>query len=138
MPSFAISTALLILGNTEGLPWTSSTWQENTKVYGLPWEIVPHSAPDTPTPNVPSWTTQKAQTVEAYARNLWLSDDKSKYSTSSSDNNSAGRSQWNNWVQKNWTKWNMNSRIDQVFVEHKCSPYEVMVRNKKNPRKVYP
>ncbi|KAI6011505.1 hypothetical protein EDC04DRAFT_2609856 [Pisolithus marmoratus] len=51
MPSVAISAALLLLGNSEGLPWTSSTWQHLTMVIGIPWHTDPNAAPDTPMPN---------------------------------------------------------------------------------------
>lgn len=135
MPSLSISTALLLLGRSDGLPWTTSTWQDHTQVVGVPWKTESGSDCDMAAPNVPSWTTQMAQSVESYATNLWLASEtavQAKYSQRKfSDNNSVGRSKWNKWVQNNWNRrWNISHLIDQVFIDHKCSPYDVLARAK--------
>ncbi|KAG8214947.1 hypothetical protein J3R82DRAFT_10137 [Butyriboletus roseoflavus] len=139
MPSLSISSALLILGDPEGLPWTSPIWQDLTRVFGVPWDTESGSAPDARTPLVWSWTTWTAESIKNYARNLWSFSDmvtQVKYSSRTfSDNDSIGRSQWNKWIQENWgRRWKMNRRIDEVFTEYKCSPYDTLTRA--NTRKV--
>jgi hypothetical protein len=141
MPSLSISSALLILEGSDGLPWTSPTWQELTKALGVPWLTESGAVPDAPTPHVQSWTTRIAESVHNYARNLWSSSDMAaqvKYSARTfSDNDRVGRSEWNRWVQDHWGKgWKMNHQVDQVFTEYKCSPYDALARS--NTRKVNP
>ena len=136
MPSLSIAAALLILGNFEGLPWTSSTWQDITLVGGVPWFTEPGADADAQAPYVNTWTTRTAESVKTYARNLWSASDTAdqiRYSNNNlSDNDHAGRTAWNKWFQEGWGKtWDMNHRIDKVFSEHKCSPYDVMARAKK-------
>ena len=141
MPSLSISAALLILGGLDGLPWTSPTWQDLTKGFGVPWHAEAGSAPDARAPYVQSWMTRIAESVHNYATNLWSAKDLASqvaYSSRTySDNDRVGRCEWNKWVQDNWGKvWRMNRRIDQVFTEYKCSPYDALARA--NTRKVIP
>ncbi|KIK12890.1 hypothetical protein PISMIDRAFT_38574, partial [Pisolithus microcarpus 441] len=135
MPSLAISAALLLLGNSEGLPWTASTWQELTKVFGIPWFTEPDTAPDTPAPNVSSWSTATAQSVKTYAQNLWAQPNimaQAAYARRAyTDNDAQGRTAWNGWVSANWTAtWKLNRIIDEVLTEVKCGPYDTLARFK--------
>jgi hypothetical protein len=123
MPNLSITTALLLLGNSEGLPWSSTTWQELSKVIGLPWATVPDAEPTAQSPNVPSWTTHIANSIQVYATNLWSKDNtkaKIKYSSHGlADNDAAGQVAWNK-------TWGLSCRIDDVFTKYKCSPYHAL------------
>ncbi|KAI6008989.1 P-loop containing nucleoside triphosphate hydrolase protein [Pisolithus microcarpus] len=135
MPSLAISAALLLLGNSESLPWTSSTWQDITKVFGTPWYTEPDAAPDTPAPNVSGWSTAVAQSIKTYAQNLWAQPNlvaRAAYARRAyTDNDAQGRSTWNGWVSANWTAtWKLNRIIDEVLTEVKCGPYDTLARFK--------
>ncbi|KAI5982172.1 P-loop containing nucleoside triphosphate hydrolase protein [Pisolithus albus] len=135
MPSLSISAALLLLGNSEGLPWTSSTWQELTNVFGIPWYTEPDAAPDTPAPNVSGWSTAVAQSVKSYAQNLWGQPNimaQAAYARRAyTDNDAQGRAAWNGWVSANWTAtWKLNRVIDEVLTEVKCGPYDTLARFK--------
>ncbi|KAG9308261.1 hypothetical protein JVU11DRAFT_12148 [Chiua virens] len=135
MPTLSISAALLVLGKTEALPWSSPTWQDLTNSVGVPWETLPDATPDAPAPNVPSWSTHVAQSVKAYAQNLWARSDtmdQIRYSArATSDNDSTGRSAWNSWVDDHWNKsWNLGRRVNEVFEECKCTQYDALSRAK--------
>ncbi|KAI6116603.1 P-loop containing nucleoside triphosphate hydrolase protein [Pisolithus croceorrhizus] len=135
MPSLAISAALLLFGNSDGLPWTSSTWQDLTKVVGIPWYTDPDAAPDTPAPNVPDWSTAVAQSVKTYAQNLWAQPNvvaQAAYARHAyTDNDAQGRTTWNGWVSANWSAtWRLNRVIDEVLSDVKCAPYDTLARFK--------
>ena len=135
MPSLSLGAALLILGKSDGLPWTTTTWQGHTRILGIPWHTEPGAGPDEPAPHVPKWPTKTAQSVKTYAQNLWSAGDTGaqiSYSARTfSDNDTAGRTSWKEWIKDNWgKKWNMNRVIDEVFMEYKCSPYDVLTRAK--------
>ncbi|KAG6371774.1 hypothetical protein JVT61DRAFT_9129 [Boletus reticuloceps] len=134
MPTLSISAALLILGNTEGLPWRSDTWQSLTKVTGVPWETAPDTPANVTAMHVKEWTVEIAQSVEAYAKSLWSKKGKTQLQYSSrayTDNDAEGRRHWNDWVQKSARTWKLNQIIDDVFKNVKLSPHESMARNKK-------
>jgi hypothetical protein len=135
MPSLTIAAAILILGNAEELPWTSETWQSLTKFFAIPWETPDGAAPDAPSPHVPSWNTRIAQCVKSYVENLRSKTDQQAqidYATRGfSDNDSTGRTAWNKWINENWQKhWKLHKQIDDLFAEHKCSPYHTLTRVK--------
>ncbi|KIK23572.1 hypothetical protein PISMIDRAFT_10882, partial [Pisolithus microcarpus 441] len=135
MPSLANSAALLLLGNSEGLPWTSPTWQELTKVFRIPWYTEPDAAPETPAPNVSGWSTAVAQSVKTHARNLWAQPNAVAQAAHArrayTDNDAQGRTAWNGWVSANWTAtWKLNRVIDEVLTEVKCGPYDTLARFK--------
>ena len=94
MPLLSIGAAILILGNTEELPWTSETWQGLMKFFAILWETPNGAAPDTLSPHVLSWNTQIAQSVKSYVENLHSKMDQQvqiDYATCGfSDNNSLG------------------------------------------------
>ncbi|KAI6041178.1 hypothetical protein EDC04DRAFT_2893393 [Pisolithus marmoratus] len=141
MPSVAISAALLLLGNSEGLPWTSSTWQHLTMVIGIPWHTDPDAAPNTPVPNVSSWSTAIAESVKTYAQNLWAQPNivaQAAYARRSyTDNDAQGCTAWNGWVSANWSAaWKLNRIIDEVLAEVRCSPYDTLAWFK--VKKVHP
>ncbi|KAI6029955.1 P-loop containing nucleoside triphosphate hydrolase protein [Pisolithus microcarpus] len=135
MPSLANSAALLLLGNSEGLPWTSPTWQELTKVFRIPWYTEPDAAPETPAPNVSGWSTAVAQSIKTHARNLWAQPNAVAQAAHArrayTDNDAQGRTAWNGWVSANWTAtWKLNRVIDEVLTEVKCGPYDTLARFK--------
>ena len=70
MPTQSLYSALLILGDTQGLPWTASLWQVLTKIYRPPWLTHPNTELDTTLPNVPKWIVKTAQSVKTFANNL--------------------------------------------------------------------
>lgn len=133
MPTLSLSAALLVLGNTEGLPWNSPTWQGLTKIVGIPWETPDDAEPGAPSPNHTSWTVAVAQTVKAYARSLWSKSPSAQIQYSArtyTDNDAAGREAWNTFVQHGMRSWKINSIVDNVFKECKLSTYEAMARAK--------
>ncbi|KIN92957.1 hypothetical protein M404DRAFT_172154 [Pisolithus tinctorius Marx 270] len=132
MPALGVATALLLLGNSEGLPWTMPAWQDITKVFGVPWHTEPDAAPDSPAVHVPTWTTSIAQSVSVYARNLWKKTTlaaQAEYARKGyTDNDAEGRRAWNSWVVANWgPTWKLNRIIDEVLKEAKCGPYDAQV-----------
>ncbi|KAI6154544.1 P-loop containing nucleoside triphosphate hydrolase protein [Pisolithus tinctorius] len=135
MPALGVAAALLLLGNSEGLPWTMPAWQDITKVFGVPWHTEPDAAPDSPAVHVPTWTTSIAQSVSVYARNLWKKTTlaaQAEYARKGyTDNDAEGRRAWNSWVVANWgPTWKLNRIIDEVLKEAKCGPYDAMARLK--------
>lgn len=133
MPTLSLSAALLILGNSDGLPWNSTTWQALTEVVSPPWETPDDAPPDSPAPNYKTWTVAVAQTVKAYARTLWSKSSMEQIQYSSrtyTDNDAAGREAWNNFVQQGIRTWKFNRIVDDVFKECKLSAYEAMARAK--------
>ncbi|KAF9222830.1 hypothetical protein BS17DRAFT_836018 [Gyrodon lividus] len=71
MPTLSISAALLLFGNTEGLLWNCLTWQALTNSTGVPWETEENALPQAPATHIVEWTTGLAQSIKAYAQNLW-------------------------------------------------------------------
>lgn len=133
MPTLSLSAALLVLGNTEGLPWNSSTWQALTKVVGPPWETPDDAAPGSRAPNHTAWTVATAQSVKAYARSLWSKSSTAQIQYSSrtyTDNDALGRDAWNSFTQQGIRSWKLNLIVDGVFKECKVSAYEAVARAK--------
>lgn len=135
MPSLSIGAAVLVLGSMDELPWTSPTWQSLTESFAPPWETLDGAAPDAPSPHVPGWNTRTAQSVKSYVDNLRsLPTERAQvqYSTRGfSDNDSVGRSAWNTWIGQQWTtRWQLHKKIDEIFTENKCSPYQALARAK--------
>lgn len=131
MPTLSIAGALLVLAKTEDLPWTASQWQVITQIAGVPWHTASDAALNAPAPNVPSWTTQNAQSVEAYAvalANCATVDEQIKLSKlAHGDNQQAGRKMWGEFFNNHWTHiWKMPRIIDQAFKDCGCSPYDAM------------
>jgi hypothetical protein len=133
MPSYNLSTALLILGEQDSLPWTSTAWQALTEVAGIPWETPAEADPDDAAPNVHGWTVRTAQSVKCYAENLWSKSpaDRFRFSTQGfSDNNAAGRTAWNAFVQSGVREWKFNKTVDNVLKDCKVTAYDAMARAK--------
>ena len=131
MPNLSITTGLLISGSNNGLPWSSPTWQDLTKVDGVPWVTTPGAEPNAPLPNVPSWSTHVTDSIKAYANNLWSKPDTQAkikhFGCSLADNDTAGCPTWNSWVKLHWNKsWNISHHINDIFTKYKCSPYHVL------------
>jgi hypothetical protein len=134
MPTQSFYSALLVLGNTEGLPWTASPWQAATKTYGPPWYTPPDSSPDAVSPNAPEWTVKTAQAVKTFADNVWSQDpdEQDDYVVKRQvDNDSAGRTAWKDWVTAGLKTWNLNKAIDEVLIAANRSPYDVMAIHRK-------
>ncbi|KAI6041712.1 hypothetical protein EDC04DRAFT_2892786 [Pisolithus marmoratus] len=110
-------------------------------VIGIPWHTDPNAAPDTPMPNVSSWSTAIAESVKTYARNLWAQPNivaQVAYARRSyTDNDAQDRMAWNGWVSANWSAaWKLNCIIDEVLAEVRCSPYDTLAWFK--VKKVHP
>lgn len=132
MPTQSIYSALLVLGNTEGLPWSTPTWQALTSVYGIPWSTTPGAPDDAPATHVSKWTVKIATSVKTFAENVWSksSDVQDAYVVrQKADNDSTGRTAWKNWVRENQSKWRVNQVIDETLKEEERSPYEVMAQH---------
>ncbi|KAG6373967.1 P-loop containing nucleoside triphosphate hydrolase protein [Boletus reticuloceps] len=131
MPTLSISGALLLLGTTEGLPWTVVTWQTLTGIPGVPWFTTADAAENAPAPNWNGWTTRKAKMVRAYAESLWncrnLDAQVKMLKSRDGENQQAGRIAWREFIDSNWTRvWKMPKVIDQVFKDSGCTPYDAM------------
>ncbi|KAH7905302.1 P-loop containing nucleoside triphosphate hydrolase protein [Hygrophoropsis aurantiaca] len=131
MPSPPIYSALLVLGNSEGLPWNIPAWQAITKVHGIPWQTVDGAADMDKSPYVARWTVKVAKAVKVFAQNAWsrpiepnLQDD--YIVTRKADNDSAGRKSWKDFVMGNLVKWKLNKIVDEVFESEQRSPYDVL------------
>lgn len=134
MPTQSFHSALLVLGNTEGLPWTAQPWQAMTKIYGAPWVTNPDSSPEVISPNAPEWTVKTAQAVKTFADNVWSKnpDEQDIYVVKrQADNDSAGRGAWKDWVKAGLKKWPLNKTIDEVLISVNRSPYDVMAIHRK-------
>lgn len=132
MPTSTLSGALLLLSNTDGLPWNTSPWQAITKVYGLPWFVDSNAADETPAPNYSSWKVGVAKTVKTFAENLWAlpESDQDKYAAARrADNDSAGRSAWSQFVKDTKLSTAVNKVIDNVLTQHERNPYQVMAQH---------
>ena len=133
MPTVSISTSLLILGKSEGMPWTSASWQTLTNVIGPPWDTPTGAAPDSISPNTPEWTVGTASSVKAYAQNLWARSGPAQIKYASrgyAGNDTDGRNTWNAWVQAGIRRWRLNRLVDDMFNDCKLSPYDAMARAK--------
>lgn len=134
MPTLSISAGLLILGNnTEGLPWNCTTWQALTKIVGPPWEAPTDAPPQSPAPNYKSWSIAVAHSVKAYAQNLWSKTPAGRIEYASkgyTDNDSAGRDAWNNFVRNGIRTWKLNQIVDNVFKDCKLTAYDAITRAK--------
>ena len=133
MPSLSISAALLILGEHDSLPWSSSTWQSHTGITGIPWETPTGASPDDPAPNARGWTVRTAQCVKTYAQNLWSKPPTARIQYALrgyTDNDAVGRGAWNMFVQSGVREWGFSKTIDNILKDCKLTPYEVLARAK--------
>src|SRR5438309_2267776 len=104
MPTQSFIAALLVLGNTEGLPWNLTPWQAITKVYGPLWSTTEDVQDDSPAPFVAEWTVRLAKSVKTFADNVWLCSKakQDKYIvTEQPDNDTLGHTTWAHWVTTN-------------------------------------
>ncbi|KAI5999277.1 hypothetical protein EDD15DRAFT_2363365 [Pisolithus albus] len=130
MPTQSLTAALLVLGNTEGLPWSTPPWEAITHVHGLPWSTVEGASDDSPAPYVSGWTTRLASKVKAFAEKVWTlkkpDAQDSFVSTRKADNHSSGREAWSKFVRDNQGKWGINRIIDDVLFNAGRAPQQVM------------
>ncbi|KAI5982173.1 hypothetical protein EDD15DRAFT_2378268 [Pisolithus albus] len=130
MPTQSLTAALLVLGNTEGLPWSTPPWEAITHVHGLPWSTVEGASDDSPAPYVSGWTTRLASKVKAFAEKVWTlkkpDAQDSFVSTRKADNHSGGREAWSKFVRDNQGKWGINRIIDDVLFNAGRAPQQVM------------
>lgn len=129
MPTQAIHSALLVLGNTEGLPWTTPSWQALTKVYGIPWDISGDAPDEARSTIVPEWTIRVTKEVEVFVQKVWSipEAEQDNYIVAvKGDNNSAGRKAWKDWVKARLPKWTINKVIDETLMAEGRGPYQVM------------
>lgn len=131
MPSQTLTAALLVLGNTEGLPWTTPEWQTITKVHGVPWNTEVDAPETGRSPNVAEWTNQVANKVQQFAEKVWSmagnADKQDSFvTTKKADNVSEGRLSWAQFVKDQQGRWGINCIIDEVLYEAGQSPYQIM------------
>lgn len=132
MPTSTLSSALLLLSNSEGLPWAAPPWEAITKVVGLPWFFDPNAADDSPTPNYACWTVGVAKTVKTFVETIWAlpEQEQEKYTTArKADNDTAGRTAWNRFVKDTKISTSINKVIDDVLSQHDRGPYQVMAQH---------
>ena len=129
MPTQAIHSALLVLGNSEGLPWTTPSWQALTKVHGLPWDTTDNAPDDARSMIVPEWNVRVAKEVKVFVQKVLSMPEAEQDDyiiAGKGDNNSAGRKAWKDWVRARLPKWSINRAIDETLRAEGRGPYQVM------------
>jgi len=132
MPTSTLSSALLLLSNSEELPWATAPWQSITKVAGLPWFFDANAADESPAPNYACWTVGIAKTVKTFVETIWTlpEADQDKYTSArKADNDMAGRSAWNRFIKDAKISASINKVINNVLTQHERNPYQVMAQH---------
>ncbi|KAI9457025.1 P-loop containing nucleoside triphosphate hydrolase protein [Boletus coccyginus] len=129
MPSQSLTGALLVLGKTDGLPWTLPTWQSITRIHGEPWETDDNASDDARSTHVKEWTTKVANNVKAFATRVWAkaaAKQDAYIVKKSNDNDTAGRQAWAGFVSRRSGQWGINRIIDEILESAGRSPSRVL------------
>lgn len=129
MPTSTLSAALLTVRSAGGLPWSTPTWQNITKIHGLPWLYDDKASDHSPAPNYSGWTVAVAKAVKVFAQNVGNLTEtaQEKYIVGrQADNDSAGRLAWRKFIKDSRISVAINKTIDHVLTEHDRNPYQVL------------
>ena len=132
MPTSTLSSALLLLLNSEGLPWAIVPWQSIAKIAGLPWFFDANAADKSPALNYACWTVGIAKMVKTFIKTIWTlpEADQDKYtSAQKADNNTVGCSAWNKFVRDAKILASINKVINDVLMQHEWNLYQVMAQH---------
>jgi hypothetical protein len=106
----------------DGAPWNFPAWKELTGVtHGL--------FPDDDTLLPRPWNRQDALDIQSYFNQYHAvvgEDAKIRFAVGSSGSAIPGRTKWNSWINKNWTKWNINSKISTVLRSVNIHPLDLL------------
>ncbi|KAG8220602.1 hypothetical protein J3R82DRAFT_2839 [Butyriboletus roseoflavus] len=121
MPTLSISTALLILGKTDSLPWNCMVWQGLTKVTSISWTTLDYVDPDSPSSNLKEWSVLVTDSIKIY-----------DFRRMFTDNNTAGQHTWADFIKLSIWMWKFNQIVDNVFKDSKVTLYEAIAQVKSN------
>lgn len=126
MPSHTNLSALAsVYVDGDGSPWQHTVWQDIT---GIRHGLFPPDDSQLP----PGWTRPISDSIQAYFSqfgNLPSEDARIKFASSRAGGAIPGRDSFRSWVNSNWAKWKIHSRITDVFAARNIHPITLYAKN---------